>query len=206
MSQFSIPKKWMTAIGSVSFGLIILTFAIYAVTSSFSIFVKIPLAIGVVGVMVFWISSAMVSRTARYGSNVAVMIFLAFVILVLVNFISDRHYKRIDTTTSKQFSLSEQTKKILDSLDRQVKVTAFYTEDHYRRGLAHDILNEYAAQSSKISVTFIDPNAKPGEAMAYGIKQNGTVVFESEGKREDVESYQNEEQCHCQAYILIRSI
>jgi ABC-type uncharacterized transport system involved in gliding motility auxiliary subunit len=204
MKEFVIPRKWITVTGCVGFGLIILTFGVYAATSIFSWYVKILLGIGIAAVLAFWILSAMTSRAARYGSNVAVMILLALCILVLVNFVSARRFsRRLDTTTGKQFSLSEQTKNILKGLDQDISVTAFYTEDHYRRRFAQDILNEYTLQSSKFHLTFIDPNVKPGLAIAYKIERNGTVVFESGGKREDVESYQNEEQDFTSAILKL---
>ena len=194
MKQFAVPRKWLTIIGCAGFGLIILMFGVYAATSIFSWDVKIPLGIGVACALAFWILTAMTSRAARYGTNVAVVILLAFCILALVNFVSARRFARIDTTMGKQFSLSEQTKKILKSLEQDITVTAFYTQDHYRRRFAEDTLNEYAQQSSRFHLSFIDPNLKPGLAMTYRIRQNGTVVFESENGRKDVESYQNEEQ------------
>ncbi len=138
----------------------------------------------------------MISRTARYGSNVAVTILLAFCILILVNFVSARRSGRIDTTAGGRFSLSEQTKKILRELDAEIDITAFYTQNHYRREFAQDMLNEYVRQSKKLNLTFIDPNYKPNVAIAYNIRpgQDGTVVFKSGNKREEALSYQNEEQ------------
>jgi len=194
MKNVAIAKKWMTIIGCVGFGLILLTFGVYAATSIFSLYVKIPLGIGVVFVLVFWILSTLTSRAARYGSNVAVMILLAFSILILVNFVSARNSGRIDTTTGKQFSLSEQTKKILAGLNQDINITAFYSERHYRRGFAEDTLNEYQQQSSRVHLTFLDPYLKPDQANIYKIRWDGAVVFESGEKREYVESYENEEQ------------
>ena len=147
----------------------------------------------------------MTSRSVRYGSNVAVMLVLAFLILVLINFLSARHFSRLDTTKGRQFSLSEQTKKILKGLEQDINVTAFYSERHYRRIFAEDILNEYAQQSNRFHLTFIDPNVKPGLVIAYQVRRDGTVVFESGDRREDVESYQNEEQDFTSAILKIIS-
>ncbi|MBD3184671.1 hypothetical protein GF312_20490 [Candidatus Poribacteria bacterium] len=205
MKQHAISKKWMTTLGLISFGLIIIALGIYATTSVLSIYVIIPLVLGVAGALAFWIFSALISRTARYGSNVAIMIFLAFVILILINFVSARNFKRYDTTKGKQFSLSQQTLNILNDLEQEIKVTAFYTEDHYRSMIARDLLNEYAMKSDNIKLEFIDPNIKPSEAIAYGIKRNGTVVFQLGDKREDVESHQNEEQDFTSAILKLLS-
>ncbi|MFC1713509.1 GldG family protein [Candidatus Poribacteria bacterium] len=200
-----MPKKWMTIIGCAGFGLIILTFGIYAATSVFSWHIKSLLGIGIAGVVVFWILTAMTSRAARYGSNVAVMILLAFCILVLVNFMSSRRSARLDTTEGKQFSLSEQTKKILSELDRDINITAFYSERHYRRRTAQDLLNEYAQQSSRLHLSLVDPNVNPGLAIGYQIKQDGVVIFEAGEKRTDAKSSQNEEQDFTSAILKLLS-
>ena len=205
MKEFAIPKKWMTVIGCAGFGLIILAFGIYAVTSAPSWYVKIPLGAGIAGVLVFWILTAMISRAARYGSNVAVMILLALCIFVLVNFMSSRRSARLDTTAGRKFSLSKQTRKILNGLEQDINITAFYTERHYRRRGSEDLLNEYARQSNKLHLSFIDPNVKPGLAIGYQIKQDGTLIFESGGKREDVKNSQNEEQDFTSAILKLLS-
>ena len=203
MKNSATAKKWITIIGFIGFGLILLTFGIYAATSIFSWFVKIILGIGVICVLVFWILSTMTSRAARYGSNVAVMILLAFSLLVMVNFVSARRSSRIDTTKNKQFSLSEQTKKILQGLDQDIKITAFYSERHYRRAIAEDTLNEYQQQSKRINLTFLDPYSRPDQADAYKIRRDGSVVFDLGEKREYVESYQNEEQDYTSAILKL---
>ena len=124
---------------------------------------------------------------------------------MLVNFVSARHSARIDTTTGKSFSLSDQTKKILDGLEEDINVTAFYSERHYRRNLARDLLNEYAQQSSKFRLNFVDTYVKPGMVITYQIKQDGTVVFEQGDKREDVKNSQNEEQDFTSAILKLLS-
>jgi len=212
MKEFTVSEKRTTIIGGVGLALIILTVGIYATTSVFSWYAKVLLVIGIVGVLASWILSIMTSRAARYGSNVVAMILLGFCILVLVNFVSARRFGRVDTTAGKRFSLSEQTKKILNGLDQDVKVSAFYTERHFRWKAVQDLLNEYAQESSKFRLSFIDPVVKPGLADAYQIRQNGTVVFELEagaeglkGKREMVENSQNEEQDFTSAILKLLS-
>ena len=205
MKKLAIPKKWMTLLGVVSFSIIILVFGVYTVTSIFNWYVKIALAIGVLGVLAFWILSAITSRSARYGSNVAVAILLAFVIIVLINYVSARRSVRFDVTAGRQFSLSEQTKKIIKNLDRDINITAFYTEDHYRRRYVRDLLGEYDYQSDRIQFTMVDPSAKPGLAMSYSIRQNGTVIFEAGEMRENIESHQNEEQDFTSAILKLTS-
>ncbi len=192
--EFVFPKKWMNIIGLIGFGLLLVTLIIYLFSPTFGWYAKIILIIGIVCILTFWILSIIASKTTRYGSNIAIMILLAFAILVLVNFVSARHFKRLDTTQNRIFSLSDQTKKILGSLDKDITITAFYTDNHYRKKVAQDILNEYSQQSNRLKFTMVDPSAKPGIATAYKISQDGTVVFELGDRKENVTSYENEEQ------------
>ncbi len=191
---FAIHKKWMNLIGLAGFVLLFIALVIYLLSTSFPLYARIILILGVAGILVFWVLSVLVSKATRYGSNVAITILLAFAILVLVNFVSARHSRRLDATENKFFSLSPQTEKILSELKNDITITAFYKEIHGRRGVAQDTLNEYAQKSSKIKFTMIDPVSKPGIVNSYGVRQDGTVVFESGGKREKVISYENEEQ------------
>lgn len=200
MEKFIIPKKWINIIGLIGFGLLFIVFAVYVVTSVFDWYVKVLLGIGLLGILAFWVISIITSKMTRYGSNVAITLLLSFAILVLVNFVSAKHFKRVDTTQNRIFSLSEQTDKILKELSKDIKVTAFYTDNHYRKKAAEDLLNEYSQKSDKIHLTMIDPASKPGLAREYMAKQNkindfnGVVVFELGDKREYVQSNQNEEQ------------
>ena len=63
---------------------------------------------------------AMSGREARYGSLAVASILVVLAILVAINYLSARHNKRWDLTAAKQFTLSEQTRKVLQSLQKPV--------------------------------------------------------------------------------------
>jgi len=105
-------------------------------------------------------------------------------VIVLVNFLAARHHRRFDMTESKEFSLSEQTIKILESLPRTVTVTAFYADAEPTRQKLEDLLGEYQYHTRKLEVHYIDPFTHPGDAKRYGITEANTIVVES-GKNED---------------------
>ncbi len=205
MSRFFIPRKITNTIGIVGFCLLIIVFGTYLIKPSLIWFIRISLGISIVCILAYWIINAIISRSVRYSANVAIMILLAFAILALVNFVSARHFKRVDTTQNRTFSLSEQTEKILKNLTQNITITAFYSENHYRRKFAEDILNEYAQKSNKIKFIMIDPISKPGLASVYKIRSDGTVVFESGEKKESVISYENEEQDFTSAILKLTS-
>src|SRR5215216_6589950 len=124
-------------------------------------------------------------RNARYGAiaSVSVLVFLA--ILVAVNYLSFRQNKRWDLTKNQQYTLSDQTVKLLQNLNSQVKFLVFGRTDDFDRFRPN--LDNYRYQSpSKVDVQYIDIDKKPVEARQYQIQNYGTVVIEYEGRTERV--------------------
>ena len=65
------------------------------------------------------------SRQARYGGNTLLMTVIFIAILVRVNFLSMRHFKRWDLTAEKKFSLAPETVEILKNLQSPVTALNF---------------------------------------------------------------------------------
>lgn len=131
-------------------------------------------------------------RNARYGAvaSVSVLVFLA--ILVAVNYLSFRQNKRWDLTKNKQYTLSDQTVKLLQNLDSPVKFLVFDRADSFDR--FRSSLEEYKYQSpSKVDVQYIDADKRPVEAKQYQVQSYGTVVLEYKGRTERVTSAEEQE-------------
>jgi ABC-type uncharacterized transport system involved in gliding motility auxiliary subunit len=124
------------------------------------------------------------ARSTRFGTNAVVIVLMAAGILVLVNMIVARHTWRVDTTEAKQFSLSDQTRKILRNLEDELRITAFYKDNAQARML--DLLTEYSNASPKVKFEFIDPDKKPAVAQNYGITAYNTTVIEYRGRTERI--------------------
>ncbi len=121
-------------------------------------------------------------RTFRYGSNTFVAVLMVLGILIVVNFLAARYSRRFDLTEENIYSLSDQTVTLLDSLEVDVRVTAFF-RDRDRQKL-ESLLKEYAYYSERFSYRFVDPDREPAEARRYGIKSYGTSVIEAGEKEE----------------------
>ena len=67
-------------------------------------------------------------RGAKYGTLSIVSILVFAAILVAVNYLASRQNKRWDLTSNQVYSLSDQTIKILQTLDAPVKFTVFDQE------------------------------------------------------------------------------
>lgn len=125
-------------------------------------------------------------RQARIGTVTAASIVIVAGILVGINYIGSRQSKRWDLTAGGQFSLSDQTRQVLQRLDAPVKIVAFDRETQLDR--FRDRLDEYQYTSKNASVEYVDPDKKPAVARQYQVQQYGTVVFEYKGRTERVTS------------------
>jgi ABC-type uncharacterized transport system involved in gliding motility auxiliary subunit len=122
-------------------------------------------------------------RTVRAASASVGYTLTVLAVVVLVNFLSVRHHHRFDLTENKDFSLSEQTIKVLQGLPRDVTLTIFSRETDPGYPKLKDLLDEYKYRTSKLTVHFLDPDKNPGEVKRYNVTELGTIVVES-GKQE----------------------
>ena len=133
-----------------------------------------------------------VSRQARYGANVAMSIIGVIGIAVFVNVIvAQRFDKRADLTTLQLYTLSEQTKNVLKTLDKEIQVTAFFSDGDNSQlaresARAKEMLALYANESEFITVSFVNPYVERLLVDKYGIQRDGTTVFESGDRTEKV--------------------
>ena len=128
------------------------------------------------------IGQSFAGRQARFGTLAAASVVVVLGILAAINYLSTRHNRRWDLTGAKQFSLSDQTKKVLADLKDPVHVQVFARSDEFQR--YRDRLDQYTYQSKLLTVDYVDPEKKPGVAQALGVTNLGTVVFEYKGRNE----------------------
>jgi gliding motility-associatede transport system auxiliary component len=126
-------------------------------------------------------------REARYGTLAVANALVVLAILVAVNYLgAQRFSKRWDLTAAKQYTLSDQTRKILQSLDKPVAVKVFAQPDDFER--FRDRLDEYQSASKQLTVEYIDMVKTPSRAVKYDVQTPGTVVLEYGGRTERVTS------------------
>jgi ABC-type uncharacterized transport system involved in gliding motility auxiliary subunit len=133
------------------------------------------------------------NRSARYGTHMLITVLIVLGILALIGAISVRHHLRFDLTKTKRHSLSDETIKVLNSVNKEVNAIAFYQENSGGEGELKDFLKLYKYKNPKFNYRFIDPDRNPTLAKKYGITDYGTTVFES-GKNETRVSWGREEQ------------
>ena len=125
-------------------------------------------------------------RQARLGSLAVASVGVVLAILFAINYLASRHNKRWDLTASKQFSLSDQTKKVVQGLTKPVCVLVFDRADGFPR--FRERLDEYEYVSKQLKVEYVDVDRWPSRANQYKITGPATVVFEYDGRTERVTS------------------
>jgi ABC-type uncharacterized transport system involved in gliding motility auxiliary subunit len=130
------------------------------------------------------IGAALRGRRARAASASVGYTLTVLAVVVLINFLATRHTLfRKDLTENRDFSLSEQTEKILAGLPREVTLTSFSREGDPGRQKLQDLLEEYTHRTRKLTVSYVDPDKNPAEVRRYNVTELGTLVIES-GKQE----------------------
>ena len=125
-------------------------------------------------------------RQTRYGALAGTSILLVAAIVVGLNWVLARQNHRWDLTAGQQYSLSDQTRQVLDALAAPVRIRVFAREPDFPR--YRDRLDEYAFRSDRVTVDYIDADGRPLLARQYEVQTYGTIVFEYEGRVERVES------------------
>lgn len=111
----------------------------------------------------------------KMGSNVAVSVLAAAAILIMVNYLSMRHWARADWTESGMYTLSQKTEKVVGSLDKDVSMFVLWSQGDPRFSDIKEILDSYDALSSKLTVEMIDPDMSP-ERVEMIIKRYGAKM------------------------------
>ncbi len=126
-------------------------------------------------------------RQTKYGAYAATYVLVVFALLVLANWAINRHTKSWDLTSTKRFSLSDQTRKVVGGLDRPVKI--FYLDRQAQFDRARDVLDNYQRLSSRLSVEYIDPVRKPSEARQASGKGDqialGTIILAAGDRKQE---------------------
>ncbi len=191
-------KKLFFLLGLVGVVCIAAGGVVYAITRDFSV---VPLSLvwgGLLSLLIFFyvnfseIRRFVSKRSTKHGANMTVMIAIFAVIIGMTGVMSVRYKMRVDLTDSGRYSLSQQTVKILKSLENDVEAVAFYRTDERSRQAMHDLLKEYSYHTTKFKFWSVDPDRRPIETAKYGVTSYRTTLIRSQGKQEVV-SFESEE-------------
>lgn len=122
------------------------------------------------------------ARQTKYAAFATTYILVVLAVVVVANVLADRYSKQYDATSNKQYSLSEETHKIVGGLNHDATITYFNVSTRFAQG--KDLLDEYASLSPKVNVDYVDPEKDPEAAREYGIETMPAVTVTLDGRTE----------------------
>jgi ABC-type uncharacterized transport system involved in gliding motility auxiliary subunit len=122
------------------------------------------------------------TRQTRYGAYLALYLIVIIAVIAAANWLANQHNKSVDVTANKQFTLSDETKKVVGNLKQPLTVYYFDKTDQYEH--ARDLLDRYKNLSSKLKIDYVDPDKQPIVARAEGMHNYGDIVVDNGVKKE----------------------
>jgi ABC-type uncharacterized transport system involved in gliding motility auxiliary subunit len=133
-----------------------------------------------------WITA----RQTRYASFAATYLLVVVAAVVVVNVLASRFNKSYDATSNKRYSLSGQTKKIVQGLKQDVTIIYFNQNTGFSQG--KDLLDQYANLSRRVHIEYVDPDKNPQLTREYGVRNLGTAVVRIGDRKEEAQSMTEE--------------
>lgn len=130
--------------------------------------------------------SSKTRRATRIQNALFLILFLALV--GMLAWLSTRYTFTADWTASGRNTLSEASVELLERLDGPVNVTAFATEDESIRRAIRDLLARYQRHKRDITLDFVNPDLQPARVRELGIRANGELLIEYQGRQEKLAS------------------
>lgn len=126
------------------------------------------------------------SRQFKSGGYAAVYILVFVAILAAANWLGVQYNETYDSTERKLYSLSDQTHRILDGLERDVTISYFDRTSQFT--VAQDMLRRYENASNRVSVEYVDPDEDPIKTEAMNVRTYGTLILNIDGVRHEASS------------------
>jgi ABC-type uncharacterized transport system involved in gliding motility auxiliary subunit len=121
-------------------------------------------------------------RQGKLGTNTVILSVAVLGLVVVANYLGYRHHKRFDLTVEGLYSISDQTKKVVANLPKDVKVIYFNKDDNQQFS---DLMSEYKYSGPRLTYERIDPNQRPVMARQYNVRRMGDIVVAA-GDRNEV--------------------
>ncbi|MCL4684180.1 Gldg family protein [Myxococcota bacterium] len=106
-------------------------------------------------------------RIGRYGTSAVLQTVIALFIVGALAFFANRYHHRWDLSEAGVHSLSDQTQKVLEGLEQDVRVVAFYPKTE--QPAIRSLLDKYHYASPRFQVEYADPNQRPDLIEKYAV-------------------------------------
>ncbi|MEK8131793.1 GldG family protein [Paenibacillus filicis] len=126
------------------------------------------------------------------GTNATVLSLAVIgIFIVLTIFLNSAKNLQVDLTENNKFTLSDQTKQTLGTLDKDIKIISLTTTDTnpYMKREVTELVQEYKKRTGKITFEEYDAVQNPAVAKQYEVSPAGTLVVQSGNQKKTLNFY-----------------
>jgi ABC-type uncharacterized transport system involved in gliding motility auxiliary subunit len=120
----------------------------------------------------------------RLASTSFVVLLLA--VIGLLMWLSRDYHVQFDWTRNGRNTLSEASRNLLRTLDKPVQVTAFARQTEGVRSSISEFVGRYQKYKKDIHLEFVNPDTDPARTRAAGVRLDGELVVEYNGRKENL--------------------
>ena len=118
--------------------------------------------------------------------NTSAALLFATAIVLMLNYLSYRHYHRTDWSAKQFYTLSSKTTGLLDTLEKPVEITVFFQPGNVLYEDIHNLLREYQFHTDQLNIQWVDPDRDIAQteelAVKYQVSEPNVVVFSYDGR------------------------
>ena len=115
-----------------------------------------------------------------------VFLLLFIVLLVLLAWLSQRYPVTIDMSSNQRNSLSQETVRLLESVDAVIEVTLFITPLNERKPALEKLFKRYRQLQPYIRAQSLNPELHPDLLRKHDIRYDGEVLLQYRGREEKI--------------------
>ena len=122
----------------------------------------------------------------RLQSLIFTVLFIA--IIGMLAWLSTQYVYQADWTRGARNTISEGSRRLLDTMHEPVRITAFVREDELTRSQIRDLVGTYQRFKEDITLEFINPDLAPERIRELGIASGGEIVIRYQGRSEKIQT------------------
>lgn len=116
-----------------------------------------------------------------------ILFVLLFVLVIgLLAWLSQRYQYQADWTVNSRNTLSQASVAVLEQMPEPISVSVFTVDSGVMRQHADDLLGRYQRYKKTFEFEFINPDMEPDRVRRLGIKIDGALLLEYEGRSEKI--------------------
>ncbi len=129
-----------------------------------------------------------ITRHSRFMLRLQGLLFTVLFtgIIGMLAWLSTEYVYQADWTASSRNTVSEDTRRLLDSMEAPISITAFVRENKMLRTQIKDVIGSYQRFKDNIVLEFVNPDTAPERVRELGITTNGELLVSYRGRSENI--------------------